>query len=258
MHTEMIATAEIDYKGIAKEYYARREVWGKKPQIRLVYERWVKKARPFLPKQGPLLEVGSGSGLLRDFIPEVILSEVVQLPWIDRVVDCMHMPFEDSVLTGIIGFDLLHHLARPHSFLDEVTRVLKPGGRAIFIEPYVTFFSFFCYKALHHESVYFKNYHPDSGKKDPWRGNSALANLVFKRDLKNWPKLHPKLAIVHRELFSFFDFTCAAGFKSYAYLPHRFFQHLVKMDDHLTWLMPLIAFRIFVVLEKHQLSGDKT
>jgi len=238
-------------RGVAsEEYYIRREVWEKKPQIRLVYERWVEKMRPLLPQQGSLLEVGSGSGLLRDFIPEVILSEVVDLPWIDRVVDCMNMPFGDEELAGVIGFDLLHHLSHPHSFLNEVTRVLMPGGRAFFIEPYITFFSFFGYKALHHEGICFKDYFLDKEKKDPWAGNLASANLIFKRDLKNWTSVHPDLAIIHRELFSFFDFTCAAGFKPYAYLPHSFFRHLVKIDDHLTWLMPLIAFRIFVVLEK--------
>ncbi len=245
---------EVKRKGIDEEYYTRREVWGKKPQIRLVYERWVEKMRPLLPRQGFLLEVGSGSGLLRDFIPEVILSEVIDLPWIDRVIDCMNMPFGDEELAGVIGFDLLHHLSQPHSFLNEVTRVLRPGGRAFFIEPYVTFFSFFGYKALHHESIYFKDYHMDKVKKGPWEGNLASANLIFKRDLKNWTLIHPDLTIIRRELFSFFDFTCAAGFKPYAYIPHRFFQHLIKIDDLLTWLMPLIAFRIFVVLEKTEES----
>lgn len=240
-----------DQEGINKEYFARREVWGKKPQIRLVYERWVNKLRPFIPRQGTLLEVGSGSGLLRDFIPEVILSEIVDLPWIDRVVDCMQIPFADGELTGVIGFDLLHHLKQPHLFLNEVSRVLKPGGRVLLIEPYITLFSFLGYKALHHESIYFRDYHLDKEGRNPWEGNMALANLVFGRDLKKWGSLHPDLKIIHRELFSFFDFTCAAGFKPYAYVPHSFFRQLVKVDDYLTWLMPLIAFRIFVVLEKH-------
>ncbi len=240
--------------GIIQEYYDRREIWAKKPQIRFVYKRWVEKMRPFLANEGILLEVGSGSGLLRDFMPQVILSEVVDLPWIDRVVDCMHIPFNDNELTGIIGFDLLHHLTQPHSFLKEVTRVLKPGGRAVFIEPYLTFFSYFGYKTLHHEGIYFKDYHMNKKKHNPWEGNLALANLVFNRDLKNWEFLHPHLRIIHREIFSFFDFTCAAGFKPYAYIPHRFFKYLVKVDDYLKWLMPLIAFRIFVVIEKN--GGD--
>jgi len=236
---------------IAPEYYARREVWQRKPQIRLVYERWVKRMLPFLPEEGPLLEVGSGSGLLRDFIPQAILTEIVDLPWIDCVADCMNIPFENGALAGVIGLDLLHHLDYPHSFLEEVARVLKPGGKVLLIEPYLTFFSLLGYKFLHHEDIYFKDYQTgNQGKKEPWKGNLALANLVFSRDIKNWASLHPSLKITHRELFSFSDYTCAAGFKSYAYIPHVFFRYLVKIDNCLSWLMPLIGFRIFVVLEK--------
>ena len=84
-----------DHSSIA-EYFSRREVWRRKPQIRLVYKRWIKKMRPFLPSEGPLVEVGSGSGLLKDFLPEVILTDVADLPWDRPGGDCMRMPFEDG------------------------------------------------------------------------------------------------------------------------------------------------------------------
>jgi SAM-dependent methyltransferase len=236
-----------------QEYHERRRVWQNKPQIRLVYERWVARMRPFLPP-GPLLEVGSGSGLLKDLLPEVILSDVAPLPWIDQVVDCMRMPFEAGSLGGIIAIDLLHHVANPHVFLDEAARVLRPGGRALLIEPYITPVSYLGYRLLHHEDVYLRDYHrganKDGSKADPWEGNLALPTLVFKRDLKDWNKLHPNLTVAHRELFSFLDFQCAAGFKPYAYLPHSVFRRLVKLDDRLGFILPIVAFRVFVALEK--------
>jgi SAM-dependent methyltransferase len=235
------------------EYYARRQIWAKKPQIRLVYRRWVNKIRKFLV-QGPLLEVGSGSGLLKDFLPQVILSEVFKLPWIDRVIDCMDMPLDENSFAGIICLDLLHHVSQPHTFLSEAARVLRPGGRIFLIEPYITPLSYFGYKLLHHEDINFKEYHAgvdETGEKaDPWQGNSALANLVFKRDLRRWSSLQPDLDIIHKEIFSLFDFQAAAGFKPYAFVPHWLFEHLVKVDDWISFLMPLVGFRIFVVLEK--------
>jgi hypothetical protein len=107
---------------------------------------------------------------------------------------------------------------------------------------------------LHHEDINFKDYHAGidktGGKADPWQGNSALANLVFKRDLKHWGSLQPDLDIIHKEIFSLFDFQTAAGFKPYAFVPHWLFKHLVKVDDWISFLMPLVGYRIFVVLEK--------
>lgn len=246
---------EVSNQHQLDEYYTRRKIWAKKPQIRLVYERWVNKIQKFLVP-GQLLEVGSGSGLLKDFLPEVILSDVFKLPWIDRVVDCMDLPFEENTLAGIISLDLLHHVAQPHAFLRQAAGVLKPGGRLFLIEPYITPVSYLPYKLLHHEDVNFKDYHAGVDKKgkkaDPWQGNSALANLVFKRDLKHWDSLQPDLHIIHRQIFSFFDFQVAAGFKPYALAPHWLFKHLVKVDDWISFLMPLLGHRIFVVLEKRQ------
>jgi SAM-dependent methyltransferase len=246
---------EIPNKAQLDEYYTRWQIWAKKPQIRLVYQRWAKKIQKFLV-EGPLLEVGSGSGPLKDFLPQVILSDVFKLPWLDQVIDCTDMPFEKNCLGGIICIDILHHLVNPHVFLTEAARVLKPGGCVFLIEPYITPGSYIGYKLLHHEDINFKNYHrctdKTGTKADPWQGNLALANLVFKRDLKHWVTLQPDLDIVHMEIFSLLDFQVAAGFKPYAYLPHWLFKYLVKIDDWVPFLMPVLGYRIFVVLEKKQ------
>ena len=131
--------------------------------------------------------------------------------------------------------------------------MLRPGGRLLLIEPFITPLSWFGYKLLHHEDVYLKDYHrapQDGGSRDPWEGNLAVANLVFRRDLKDWARLQPDLTIIHLQRFSMFDFQLAAGFKPHAYVPHGLFKHLVKLDDWLLPLAPWVGFRICVVLEK--------
>ena len=234
-----------------REYFLRRQVWRRKPQIRLVYRRWIDRIRRFLPSSGPILEVGSGSGLLRDFLPDVLLSDVADLPWIDLCADGLAIPFRSGTLGGVIGLDLLHHLSEPHGFLTETERVLRSGGRALFIEPYITLGSFLPYRMLHHEPVCFREYSsPGPNGSCPWNGNLASANLVFGRDISRWQELHPALAIVRRELFSVFGFPCAGGFKPRALAPLWLLRFLVQVDDHLGSLMRLVAFRIMVVLEK--------
>lgn len=247
-------TDESDFSGTpCKEHFIRRRIWANKPQIRLVYQRWTKLMVSYLPS-GTILEVGSGSGLLKNFWPDVILSDVIKLPWIDRIIDCMKMPFGEGELGGIVSFDLLHHVANPHEFLEESARVLKPGGRILLMEPYITPVSHIFYKMLHFEDINFKVYHEglcnQQGKSDPWQGNLAMANIVFDRELSQWGRLHPNLKILKKQKLSFLDFQFAAGFRDHAYLPHGLFKHLVKIDDYLGWLMGLIGFRVFVVLEK--------
>jgi len=241
------------------EYFARREIWQRKPQIRLVYERWVRRLRSHLPKQGPIIEVGSGSGVLEGLLPEVIRTDVIRLPWTHCALDCMHMPFLDSSVGAIIGLDLLHHVAEPHAFLHEAARILRPGGRLLFIEPFITPVSYAGYRILHHEGMDLRRYHArgEPGEiapgKDPWEGNLAMANLVFQRDLRRWGELQPSLAIRQRYIFSFFDFQMAAGFKPYAYVPHWIFRGLAALDDWLgnaAWFMRAAGFRIFIVLER--------
>lgn len=233
------------------EYYQRRQIWANKPQIRLVYQRWIDRIRPYLPA-GPLLEVGSGSGLLKHFLPDVILSDVTPLPWIDRVLDGKHLPFADGELGGVLLFDTLHHLPDPHQFLDEAARALRPGGRILMIEPWISPASWLGYKLLHHELVYLKDYYPApvGEDKNPWDSNLAMANLVFGRDLRDWSRRHPNLDIIKRQRFSLLDFQLALGFKPRALVPHGLFKALVWLDDALAPLMPLVAFRIFVGLEK--------
>jgi SAM-dependent methyltransferase len=51
-----------------------------------------------------------------------------------RVGDAERMPFADASFDLVCGSGILHHLRMPEA-LAEVARVLKPAGRALFIEP---------------------------------------------------------------------------------------------------------------------------
>ena len=233
-------------------YIERRKIWDSKPHIRLVYERWIERIRPFIIN-GCHIEIGSGSGLLRNLLPDVFLSDVTPLLWNDLAADCMNLPFKTGMVDCVFVFDMLHHAPDPHHFLEEAGRVLKPGGRVLLIEPYITPLSKIGYSLMHHEDVYFEDYHvrgEDGNVRNPWQGNLALPNLVFDRDFERWPNLHPTLNICHFERFGLLDFQLAAGFKPYAFVPYWLMKRVVVLDDWLLWAMKFIAFRIFIVLEK--------
>ncbi len=50
------------------------------------------------------------------------------------VMDCENMTFPDETFDLVIGEGILHHLNLERSY-SEISRVLRPGGRAVFMEP---------------------------------------------------------------------------------------------------------------------------
>jgi ubiquinone/menaquinone biosynthesis C-methylase UbiE len=58
------------------------------------------------------------------------------------VCDCRRLPFEDATYDAVIIQGGLHHLQQLSedlvACLDEIRRVLKPGGRFVMVEPWLT------------------------------------------------------------------------------------------------------------------------
>jgi len=99
----------------------------------------------------PVLELGSGAGFLRQYIPDLITSEVFRCPGVDLVLDATHLPIADASLRGIVMTDVLHHIRDSRSFFSEATRCVRPGGVIAMIEPWVTPWSRLVYTKFHHE-----------------------------------------------------------------------------------------------------------
>jgi len=77
----------------------------------------------------------------------------VKAPWHDRCVSADNLPFGDASLGALVLFDVLHHLAAPARFFGEAARVLRPGGRIVLCEPYISPLSFVVYRLFHEEPV---------------------------------------------------------------------------------------------------------
>jgi SAM-dependent methyltransferase len=171
----------------------RREIIKQKPFLRDIYTDWYASVARALPDgPGHVLELGSGAGFLREFIPGLITSDTFRCPGISLVLDGSQMPFRTGTLRGIAMTNVLHHLPAPRRFFNEAWRCVRPGGVIVMIEPWVTPWSRAIYARLHHEPFLpeaptweFESTGPLSG------ANGALPWIIFERDRRLFEQEFP-------------------------------------------------------------------
>jgi len=162
----------------------RRSIIREKGVLCKVYEEWYEAIVAALPSgEGPVLELGSGAGFLRDYIPGLITSEILPVPEISVALDAQALPFGEQSLRAVVMTNVLHHIARPRDFFAEAGRCVRDGGALIMIEPWVSLWSKLIYKNLHHEP-----FDPEAPRWEfpasgPLSGaNGALPWILFVRD----------------------------------------------------------------------------
>ncbi|HEX4696242.1 MAG TPA: methyltransferase domain-containing protein, partial [Candidatus Udaeobacter sp.] len=134
-----------------------------------------------------ILEVGSGTSPLKQFLPNVITSDVLDLDYLDLVFDCHEIDkldaIEDNSLDVITLTNVLHHVKSPILFLNRAASKLKSGGKVIATEPFFSAVSTLIFKYLHHEPVDLRISGPElSHVQGPLSSaNVALPWLIFCR-----------------------------------------------------------------------------
>ncbi len=77
-------------------------MWRAKPALRAVYEDYYRRMAHWR-QPGPTVEVGAGSGNLRERLPDVIATDIVPCAWIDAVVDAEALPFAGGSLANVVS-----------------------------------------------------------------------------------------------------------------------------------------------------------
>ncbi|MCK5225179.1 MAG: class I SAM-dependent methyltransferase [Planctomycetes bacterium] len=126
---------------VAVEYEQKRY---QKPYARRYHNWWTEQMAKRVKSEGRFLDNGCGTGLLfenlhnskivgldissemlkyaRQHCNELVLGNSQQLPFVN---DCFDVVFCRS---------LIHHLPKPQLAIDEISRVLKVGGEAVFVD----------------------------------------------------------------------------------------------------------------------------
>lgn len=149
--------------------------------------------------QGLRIELGAGVMPVRGSYPDVLATEVVKAPHLDRVLDAQAMDLGDATVRALYGQNCFHHFPDPELFLQEANRVLVPGGGIILIEPFFGPLAAFLYKRMFATERFDKTA-PDwrANMSGPMTGaNQALSYIVFVRDRARFNRLFPALEIVY-------------------------------------------------------------
>ncbi|MBI2996308.1 MAG: class I SAM-dependent methyltransferase [Candidatus Melainabacteria bacterium] len=200
-------------------------------------------------KKGLLVEIGSGSGFLKEVIPEVITSDVFEAQDIDMVFPATKVPFEDNSVSAFFLFDTLHHIDQPILFFNEAQRCLINGGRIVMIEPYCSLWGNFVYK-FHHESLD-KNANWEIKKRGRLTdANIALPWIIFFRDRSKFEKKFPDLKIKRLVPHTPFRYLVSGGLTFRQLLPSVSYDFVKWLEIILSPLNKHIGMFLTIKLEK--------
>lgn len=214
----------------------RSRIIREKSFLKQLYETWYASVSKALPEDitGPVVELGSGGGFLKEIIPGIITSEILQIFDIDMVLDGHRLPFKKESLKGLVMVDVFHHLPRVRHFLSEAAYCMKPGGVIVMIEPWNTPWAARIYSHLHHEP-----FEPNAPEWELPKGgplsqaNSALPWIVFERDLEKFRAAFPEWHLKEPELHTPFSYLLSGGVSLRNFMPGYLFRICRQAEEKL-------------------------
>jgi SAM-dependent methyltransferase len=229
-----------------------RAIWDAKPGLRHYYEReYFERVVAALPK-GDTLEIGAGPGFFARYHRCSVVSDVTPADHLDRVADVHQLPFADRSFDGVVGIDVIHHIADPARALTEIARILRPNGRLVLIEPWATPLGRLFFRHVHHENCFAieRPWGPvfPAGK-DPMDGNAEIPRTYFET-LARETETRCGLTLKTVEVFGLFGYLATGGFARF-YLGDVLINFFIAVDR---WtpepLRRLISLKALIVAER--------
>jgi SAM-dependent methyltransferase len=226
-----------------------KEFIEKKFFLNKLYKQWYAEFKAELNNlpEGKLIELGSGSGFIKDIDSRILTSDILDLPTNDMTFSALEMPFEDNSVAGIFLIDTMHHIPDAEKFLDEVQRVLKPNGKMIMVEPANSFFGRLIYQNFHHEP-----FNPQGDWSIPFTGplsgaNGCLPWIVFERDYEIFKKKFPSLQLTQLQYRNPLLYLLSGGVSFKQLLPNFMYKPVALIDR----LLPKIwkGFSMFQLIK---------
>ena len=202
-----------------------------------------------------ILEVGSGTSPLKQFLPNIITSDVLDLDYLDLVFDCHKIDkldaIKDNSLDVITLTNVLHHLQSPIRFINRASGKLKSGGKVIATEPFFSVLSSPIFKYLHHEPVDFQISEPELAQvHGPLASaNQALPWLIFLRRSEWLQRLNQNFDISSLSVrpFTALSYMMTGGISHKIPIPHFLYRAWFPVDLAFSRWLPRLCASFFTV-----------
>ena len=229
-----------------------RAIWSRKSGLRDYYQTQIFDQIISEMNDGATLQLGTGPGLFARYHPGTVNSDITNHDGVDMVADVHNLMIEDASFNNVVGVDVFHHFASPGLALRECSRVLRPGGKIILVEPWAGPIGWLFYKYIHHEDCAevpdpWNQAFPDG--KNPMDGNGAIPAIVLHKRASELINYAPNLRILKVRYFGVLSIILTGGFQDIG-LPAPFTRFLYKLENRLPQpVLKFFALRSIYVLE---------
>lgn len=142
---------------------------------------------------GAVVEIGAGTGVAKEWLPDIVCTDVLPATGLDCLADACALPFRDGSIRALVLKDAWHHIPDLDTFLDECVRCLAPGGAVLVCDPYWGPLASIVYRFLHPEPFERQQQTWRFASHDAWDSNQALLWIALRRDrsrlARRWPEL---------------------------------------------------------------------
>lgn len=202
--------------------------------------------------EGLRVELGAGVSRLKQLRPDIMTTDVVSAPHLDRVMDAEHTGLGPESVRAFYAINCFHHFRSPTRFFDELRRVLRPGGGCILVEPYHGPLAALLYTRVFDSEDFDKQQtgweHEGGVMTD---ANQALSWIVFERDRTRLAREFPDLEVAHQErVSSYLRYLLSGGLNFRQLVPDLLIGPLRTLERWLSPLDRLLALHHVIVLRK--------
>jgi SAM-dependent methyltransferase len=248
-------TKMTDFERHNDEIQQNIEFWAKKPILHTIYDEFYSIIAKNINRSidGKIVEIGSGAGNLKKYVPNCICTDAFNNPWIDQVENAYELSFKDNEVSNIILFDVWHHLEYPTSALDEFKRVLKKQGRIIIFEPCISLLGWIVYGIFHPEDVgWFRKINTNNNIIDlnnlSYYAAQGNASRFFLQ--KKYNNHLAGFSITGIAKIPAIAYVLSGGYSKKQMFSDRYYPKIKKIESFVKGMPSLFATRLSIVLEK--------